>query len=371
MGIWVFYLLAMVPLLIGGVLWLRDPKIVWQEWILGSALAFLLALIFQFVSIWGMTSDIETWSGQIDHATFYPEWVEEYLESHTASCGKNCTYTYYTVEHRTHYEYWECYTTIPDDHLIDINFFKDITKNFGGNIRTEKPWKSGLCSGDPNVYSIYNMTGFIYPVTALKSWSNRIKAAPTLFSFTKLPDTVKVYDWPANPNWLVSERLLGTAFKDINKLEFDRMNARLALSKKKVNVIMVGFGDLDDSYAEWQKAKYVGGKKNDLVLCYGNGWSKVFGWSESEICKRNLETIILKNKIDNNILPLIEQEIKANYQIKDWTKFDYIRVEPPTWSYWVFACTLAVFEVAFYFWANQNEFEKEEIYQPKTRRRRR
>ena len=151
MGIWIFYLLALVPVAVGGVLWLRSREITWGEWLGGSAIGFALALIFQFVSIAGMTHDVETWSGLIDRATHWPRWVEQYQQMHTRTVGsgKNQrTEIYYTTEYRTHPEHWTAYTTIPDEHDIDRAFFEEITKNFGGTIATEQPYKSGFYSGD-------------------------------------------------------------------------------------------------------------------------------------------------------------------------------------------------------------------------------
>lgn len=371
MGIWIFYLLAMVPVIIGGVLWYRSYEVNWKEWLGGSAVGFLLALIFQFVSVMGMTHDVETWSGWITHATHWPRWVEEYQQMHTRQVASgtdkdgNTQYTteiYYTTEYRTHPEHWVAYTSIPDEHEITREFYQEIVNNFGGSIDTEQPHKGGFYSGDKNAYVAYKRNDYIYPVTALKSWSNRVKAAPTLFSFAKVPIDVAVYKWPENPDWQESQRLIGRAVSDFNLLEFDRMNARLG-SSKRVNVIMVGFLDNDSGCADWQRAAWIGGKKNDLVLCYGGvekgkrSWARVFGWSDSEICKRNLESLLLSTNKGNGLLKLVEQEIVSGYTIKDWSTFDYITVEPPGWSYWVFAIVLTASQVGFYYWAHNNEYD--------------
>jgi hypothetical protein len=237
------------------------------------------------------------------------------MHTRQVACGTdrdgNTQYTteiYYTTEHRTHRECWTAYTNIGDSHDVSRAFFGDITQNFGGKITTERPHKSGFDSGDPNAYVAYNKTGYIYPVTSKRSWTNRVKAAPSLFSFSKVPDGSPVFEWPENPDWLHSQRLLGTAAKDFNLLEVDRMNARLG-PRKHVNVILVGFGSKDISLAELQRAKWVGGKKNDLVICYGDTWAKVFGWSDSEICKRDIESIMLERSPDR--LAKIEKEING------------------------------------------------------------
>ena len=172
-----------------------------------------------------------------------------------------------------------------------------------------------------------------------------------------------VYEWPSNPNWLVSDRLIGES--RISVLEFDRFNSRLG-PVKKANVIMINFKNRDRSIAEFQRAKFIGGKKNDIVVCYGgigtNGiasWSSCFGWSESEICKRNIETLILSNPINNGILTIIEKEIRANYVKKDWTKWNYIQIDPPTWSWWTLIIVMAITQTIFWLWANANEFSKD------------
>jgi hypothetical protein len=366
MGIWLFYLLALIPVGVGGILWIRSKEVTWGEWLGGAAIGFLTAAIFQVLSVAGMTHDIETWSGQINKAVHNPEWVEEYQQMHTRTVGSGedaYEEVYYTTEYRTHPEYWEVFTTIPDSHEVDKKFYTKIVEHFGGAINKTKASKSGFYSGDPNIYVTTNTTGYCYPVTATKSWENRVKAAPTLFSFVNVPDSIGVYEWPKNPDWRKSDRLLGTASKHFNIGDLDRLNARIGASKM-VNVIIVGAGNRDQDFAEWQRAKWVGGKKNDLVLCYGKvingkpGWAKVFGWSDSEICKRNLETILLSNPLGPEVLTKVESEIVSNYKIKDWSAFDYITVEPPMWSYFVFFVVLVMSQVGFYVWAHNNELYK-------------
>jgi len=79
-----------------------------------------------------------------------------------------------------------------------------------------------------------------------------------------------------------------------------------------VNVLMVKLGSIDTAKKFQQHWK--NGRKNDLVLCYGDGWSYVFGWTDKELVKMNLQTILLDNPIDINIIPLIKSEILKNYK---------------------------------------------------------
>ena len=130
------------------------------------------------------------------------------------------------------------------------------------------------------------------------------------------------------------------------------MNSRLG-PRKKINVILVGFGAKESSIAHMQEAKWIGGKKNDLVICYGGSkekteWAYVFGWTEKEIVKRNLETIMMDNVVNSELVPKIEKEILSNYKIKEWEKFDYISVEPPYWAYLILLGVLVFTQTIFF-----------------------
>jgi hypothetical protein len=171
----------------------------------------------------------------------------------------------------------------------------------------------------------------------------------------------------------MSQRLMGTAASQFDLLEFDRMNSRLGPSKK-VNVIMVGFDNADSSMGDWQEAKWHGGEKNDLVVSYGGmtkskpaTWCHVFGWSESFLAKRNIETLMLKYPASPQLLYLIEKEIQANYTIKNWHKFDYVTVEPPQWCYTVFFIVLLVTQGILYvvFHMNADTLEGESYCRPR------
>lgn len=382
---WVFYTCAMLPLVLGAVLWYYEKSVTWWEWLAAFAVALTTALIFQWISVMGMTADTETWSGFITHGRHYAAWQEYYeyavyrtetrTGTRTVSDGKRSrtetyTYTVQVFDHwqptsTWHSDNYSINSNIDTSYSIDRGGWYGLAKDFGGftstrGTRTTVSHNSRMIGGDPNDYLTQNTTGYIKPCTKNVSFENRIKAAPTLFSFAKVPEFIKTFEHPKNEQWWESDRLLGTAKKDIPIWQFDQMCSRLGPSKK-VNVIMIGFGEQSQSMAQWQQAAWVGGKKNDLVLCYGNGWATVFGWSESELVKRNLETLMLTEKVNVEILPKIESAISDGYQKKDWHKFDYITLEPPAWSYWTFAVVLIGSQLGFWFWARTNDFRKPQL----------
>jgi len=372
MGVSIFYLLALIPVAVGFILWMCDREIVWWEWLLAAAAGFVLAAIFHLSALIGMTTDVETWSGQIEYAVYEPEWIEEYQEEHSIGEGDN-EITWHTTEHRTHPATWQVKATTGERHYVTPGFFGQVRQNFA-DLTVQRPYKSGFDGGDPNIYVSFNRTGFVYPTTTTRYFQNKLKGAPSLFRFTESePSPSKftfsggtgnavLYDWPKNPNVFASDRLRGTAPIYFDLLQFDRMNTRLG-PFKKVNVILVGFtDDKGEDYGRKQQAKWLGGKKNDLVVCYGGGsltnapsWTYVFGWTERDDCKRNIEKLMSAQPLGSNVLVAVEAEIGRSYVIKDWTKFDYVAIEPPRWAYYVFFSLLLVTQGVLYWFFHNND----------------
>lgn len=361
---WMFYFLACLPVVIGFALWLKNDKVVLWEWAAGAALAFLIAGIMHYVAFNNVTGDFETWSGRIVSATYEPAWRERYTETETYSCGtakepKTCTRT--VTRYANYDENWYVTCTVNGDVDVSKEVYDLVMQKFGGTrVRAEEQWRGhvgGTCVGGDNYrYRTNNDTGFVFPTNASQSVTNYIKGAPTLFGYSKV-ESPKVYEYPRNPSFMQSGRLLGTASKDFTIRALDLLNEQLGPTKK-VNVVIVGFDSTDSSLGHLQEAKWIGGKKNDLVICYGNGWSYVFGWTEKDICKRNLETIFLSGAKNDGLLPLVKAEIVANYTLVDWDKFNYISVSPPTWTYVVFFILQIIVQGGFYFFAHANEYDK-------------
>ena len=382
---WFFWVFSLLPIFIGVFFLFLGRKVCWQEWLISALVALGMAGIFQVIATKGMTDDIEMWSGYGTSGRQFSRWKEYYeyavyrtehiSQTCTDSEGKSydCSYDIQVFDHwepdtRWHQESWTFYTTL-EDHEITQHYFDYLCKKYGGvdavpGKRTTWEHNSRMIEGDPNDYVCPNKTGWIEPVISQKHFENRVKAAPTLFSFTQVPTNISVYAWPEIKDWSRSERVMGTASTMVSPFKWDQLNAVLG-AVKKVNLIIVGYpGGTSMDMAKWQEAKWVGGKKNDLVLCYAGGsktnsaeWAYVFGWSEKAICKINLQDILTQNPINEDILDKIGNEVKSTYIIKDWSKFDYISIDPPAWSYWVYLIVMVVVQGGLYVFFHLNEFD--------------
>ena len=387
------YLIAILPLAIAAGLWYFSKRVTWWEALSLSVLSALIVLCFHVIAVNGMLSDTETWSGVVTESQFRPTWKEYYeyavyrteyyytteTERYTDSKGKSHTRTV-RVKHskqvfdhwepttRTHSDKWSCNDTVNGGYDIDQSRYKDILNSFGqekskpGTRRTSEH-KSRMISGDPNDYYTVNVKNYIYPVTSRRSFENRVKAAPSVFSYAKVPENAPVFEYPSNNDKFCSDRTVGAV--GVSTLNLDQMNAILGPTKQ-INVILAGFGvEKGSDIAQLQEAKWFGGKKNDLVICFGGGqitkpsWVYVFGWSESDICKQNLQSIIMQNGMKNETLPLIQKEIMTNYKRKDWHKFDYLTIEVPASKYiWLFAI-VALVNIGGIIFAMKNDVDKE------------
>lgn len=375
-----------------------NKRISWIEWASASAGGFILAVIFHLIAINGMTSDVQTLSGQITSARQYSEWKEYYEYAVYRTEYYNTTETYYTTDSkgrshshtrtvrksrrvfdhweptsRWHRESWGCVSDIDTSYDIDKSKYIYFTEKYKMNRavagkRTTGEHNSRMIAGDPNDYiADTSITHWVEPVTKEVSWENKVKACPSVFSFIKVPTNVPVFNWPNNPDPFRSDRVLGTAQRYMPILEWDKLNAYLG-GRKKVNLILVGFESSDSMLGQYQRAKWVGGKKNDLVITVGGkdlhrpDWCFVYGWTDSELVKANITSYVMQNGISTNLCGYLNNEVIKNYKIKEWKDFDYLHVEPAAKYYFWYIGFLLVIQVGLYVWFNYNDFDKQGKY---------
>ena len=327
------YLLAIISMVISGIFCVTSKKVNWAEWLLCSAAAFLVTGLVHAITYFSATDDSCTMSGVITSAIYYPEYVEEYHDTHPRKIGETTIY-YTETHHRTHHEHWEA--------VSSLGFSKDVQKSTFDNIREKfedytqqmpNPSKRGFYSGDPYIYVSKNKTGYIFPITGTETYVNKTKSAPHTFNFIEVSKDTPVFKYPIN-NWMRSSRLIGTAAKSIDILDFDKLNSRIC-RVKFANLILIGFGDVDPEICEYQESAWYGGKKNDIVICYGGAdalhasWAYCFSWTDNSSLKRELEKIIVRGTLNTNMLAQIEKKIYKDYVAKDWSDFDKVVVEPP------------------------------------------
>jgi len=72
--VWVCYVIALVPVLLGALLWLRTRRITFAEWMIGSLFGLLVAVGFHVYAIATLALDVKIVSGPVSRLTFYPAY---------------------------------------------------------------------------------------------------------------------------------------------------------------------------------------------------------------------------------------------------------------------------------------------------------
>lgn len=367
------YLTCLLPLFIGLIVYFISHKIEWWEWLIGAASAFLLAGIIHLVSYHSQVNDFEILSGRVVQSRMYSEWTEQYQEAiyrdktvrnSDGSYTTTREFSHYETRYQKHNEYFNINTSLNTTHRITKPKF-EYFKNTFNNIKPVKgdrtTFKTGstMVSGDPYDYVTISPYDVVEPIHVPKSFKNRLKASKTVFSTSEIPSYLKseLHEYPPAGDIFKSNRVLGKARQSISTKEWDVLNAQVG-PLVGVNLIIVGFNSSDSMLAEWQRAKWVGGKKNDLIICYGTNWVSVFGWSDGELCKRKLEALFVNNEVSNSLIPEIKKIVLENYIKTDWSKFDYISINPTKTHWIVFLSLMMCIQGGLYFWFHSNEFDK-------------
>ena len=390
------YLFSCIPAAIWTFLYFHNRKIHIWEAVCSLFISLILAGATHYFSFKNQTGDTETWSGQIESVKLFSAWTERYqekvykTEEYYTGTGKNRTR--HTRRVFSHYE-WRtdhhprrniAYSNIGDYAVSDLKY-KELIEEFGGekSIQGDRETiksKSHMISGDANDYISVNNKNPIIPVTTQKSFENRLKAG-SIWDKKQPSDKLNIPGRPENSNPFRSDRLLGTAKNHFSIRKLDELNAVLG-PDKKVDINIVGYNTGNSQFGQYTESKWLGGNKNTLTICYGMdkdfsvspdsnpgnannpnkthkpSWVYVFGWSESDICKRNIESLLLTSGVGDAILPELEREVRKNYQKPDWHRFDYIQIEPGGWAWFWFIASLLVCQGLYAWWCLVNHHNK-------------
>ena len=282
------YFCALIPICIGLFIKLMNPNINWIEYIIGAFISLVVAGLFHIWAYYGQIGDYETWSGSITSARHYPAWREQYeeaiyrTETYTDSDGNTHTrqvFSHWETRRRWHKEYWKMNSNIDTEYRISKEKYQYLVSVFGGEkpiqgVRKTFETDSHMIAGDPNDYIAINKTGYIEPVNKSVFFENRLKSSSSIFKKRKInKEEIKgLFEYPAHNDPFISNRLLGEAQKIVKIKDWEKLNGYLG-PIKLINVICIGYpagvssNKFDDQIAYWQ-----GGKKNDFIIGYGEGW---------------------------------------------------------------------------------------------------
>lgn len=367
-----FLLLFIIPFAFAIYAWVKYHEIVWFEALGGIALAAVTIFVTLYLCSNHSMKDYETWSGHASQVNHDPAWVEQWIEYIPASYdskGHMISPSRTEVRTQHHQDRWWLRTNVEEEIEISQSLYNSLIEKYNLTVASQPGHRPNFHRGDRNDYISqvpHVMEAHLIPVNITKTWSNKLKVNPhTLFSFLDVSDEeVRAHNlmpYPYDSNPLSSSRIR-TLNSSITTYQWDQFNSYVG-PLKKVNVFLIEFSE--DSTIETghlQQSLWRNGKKNDLVICVGgpqdNRWSYVFGWSDSELAKSNIQSIILENELTPEIIPMLTNEIVRNYQIFDWSQLDHLPVPVPLWGVGVAFLVTLLGQFFFYWFTFTNDVKE-------------
>lgn len=325
--------LLLVPALIATVGYYRgEGRITLPE--LGIQLALMGGFMVggYYLARWGGLQDYEIWNGRVADKDSGSEGC---CHSYDCNCREECSGT--GAERSCSRVCDTCYEHSYDD-------WYNATSTNG-----EEIYYDG-CNppGSPIPYTWSNIR-IGEPTAVEHRFTNYIKAAPEDFfpnwnsaPAYALPEYPEVLGWRANRFLFVN--IFNSEAENLNNA-LAELNADLG-RPHQVNLIVVVAPEEDPAYFDALQAKWLGGKKNDVVLVIGAPrfpeitWVRVMAWNiasgvedafKGEV-QRRVEAL---PRFDGYaILDILRQEVKDKYVRRPFAEFAELsaRATPPWWA---------------------------------------
>lgn len=326
-------------LLLFPLLWPFAAKAIFgHDYTLPEMMANIGISVVLVAGVWGMghyaqTADTEILNGQVTSKN-----------SERVSCGHS--YQCMCIESCSGSGSSRSCTTICQtcyDHPYDVswNVLTDV-----GNFTIDR-----INSQGTKMPPRWNIVKVGDPVAVDHSYKNYIKAAPdSLFSavaektaLARYGDLVpayplKIYDY----HYLDRVIAQGVAVADLAAWNKDLANRlRTAGPLKQVNWVVLLTNSADPAYADAVRVKWLGGKKNDVIVVLGApeypklAWTRIVSWTDKELFKVQLRDDLLKlEALDHTaVFDLLEKHSGESFVRKNMADFEYLsnEIEPPTW----------------------------------------
>lgn len=352
-------LVVIIPLLIPWISKLIWPReITWKELAACACISAFVGLLVAGCGYYRDTADVEIINGQITGK----ERVTVRC-SHSYDCNCYYTYSHHTdSKGRTHTSrHKHCSTCY--EHRNDYDWMLNTTL---GNIEIDRVDRQGV--DEPQRFT----QALLYDAVAeTHGYTNYVKAAPDslfhaldLHNFDQLipPYPSRIYDYHRIDRVVTAGKVAVPDLKTWNNQL--SLSLREVGPKKQANVVIVLAGVESMMFSNALEAKWLGGKKNDVVVVLGVpkyptiSWVKVISWTDSQIFKVELRDALmgLGTAKSDTVVTTISTQIAKNYVRKPMKDFKYLEdaIEPPMWIL-ILAFLFSTATSAFLTWKAYNE----------------
>jgi hypothetical protein len=288
------------------------------------------------------------------------------------SCGKGCTTTYDCSYCQYHPAEYKIITTTNEEISVDKNEYEVIKSKFKNQQFVELNRNYYTDDGDEYFSKWNNDSASAIPVTTIHEYENRIKAADqSVFHYEKVTEAdVKKYslkEYPEITGFYKMVAVIGDSSDDkwLADKKIQYLNGLFG-HKKEVRIFVLIFKNQPIESSLYQEWYWSGGNMNEFVVCIGIDkernvkWCKPISWTRSEILKSEVKDFVQSQKKLNlqALVRYLNVKIDKEFTRRNFDEFDYLSVEPPTWSIILTYLITIIINLGISIWIINNQYEE-------------
>ena len=351
---------------------------VWWEYGVVIAPSIIMYFFLKYAMISYSTAATEYLGGYVTSTIYYEEWDEMVLVHKTRQVPDGVDKDGHTKYRTEHYTEWErryhpeewAYTDNRSnwEHSISKSMFNYINEKLQAKpVFKDMHRHYHRIDGDAYIRHYNSKPENCYSLTWEHTYENRVKGSDhSIFKFRDLSKKeIKqygLYEYPEIIN-LDQNPIIGkkVPYKHENAIRY--INAYYG-GKKQIRVFILLFDSPNVLVGEMQQSHWLGGNKNEFVVCLGVDkhnnvmWCYPFSWEDKP--KLGVET--KQYFIDHPKLNIGEYSKFLTSHIHDWkrkefTDFEYISVELTSTQLTWIIILIIMYNIGISFWVINNEFK--------------
>lgn len=387
----IFPILSSIILLI----YFREKIAKW-ELIIPSLFVTIFILFFKLIYELSSNYSTEYRGNLITSATYYEyysTWVDKTCSREVCSgSGENrtCVTEYYDCSYCDENEpYWVVTDNEGNNHTISKKYYEKLIKKWSAdpqfidmNREIVKEYsgffsKTLECGCDGDKYKIKwdkkpeTSEANVYE----HSYKNKVLNNNSAFSYGKISkeeaEKMKLYEYPEYYDFYKQNAILGLekvkGLKNSNEIQnkFEFINGLGYKTKNKTFVLLFPDRNLDVAFL--QEQYWLGGNRNELVICIGYdsktnkiNWVKPFSWTDNKrvLVEIREEISELKYLDFDKIYVKVYNIIHKYFKPKNFDDFEYLDTEYSTGSYVFVYISSLIISILISIWIVKNEFRE-------------
>ena len=383
----IIWLLLIIPISTITFLILKyHHKVTWWEYLIQLGVAILLIVIMKVIGEKSATNATEYWGDLIQRVEYYESydiWRHRTC-TRQVQCGRDsdgdpiyCTETYDCSYLERNPERWKAITVSHWEFSTSKNKYMELMGRFEAkpifqnmNRQRQVGFGDRLVKDGNMYYGTWDRDpAKSYAVSKMNTYENKVQASQSVFNYQKVSkkevEENQLFQYPKVRDWRLPTVLGGEGIENISAIEdkFHFLNGDLG-PKKQLRTWILLFKSKPLSIATLQEAYWIGGHKNEFVVCIGINdaleiqWCYPFSWTEVHEIKVNTRNFVIdQKKLDLiSLSEYLYSELNEKWVRKSFKDFSYLTVEPPTWALITAFILQTLFNVGFGIWAVRNEF---------------